>query len=259
MLDTHKIYKKLMEKFSAEQADALTIVISEAFFDFEKLATKQELSELKDAIRELAEAQKKTELRLDELTARVNELAEAQKRTEEHLNALTEIVRKLAEEMFEMRRRFAEEIEDIRADIREIRQQVGGLSMAVGYGIEDRVMPYFFALGEKDYGMKILKVERRNYVYPDGRYDEINIYAEGIKNDETYLIIAKCKAQPSKKDADRFAQMVERLSIATQKKVFPILIGYIFQPDVETYIRERYLDVRLMKTYEFEINYKLRA
>jgi len=49
--------------------------------------TREEFSELKDVVKELAEAQKRTE-------QRVEELAEAQKRTEERVESLAEIMEK---------------------------------------------------------------------------------------------------------------------------------------------------------------------
>ena len=59
------------------------------------LAESQRRTDLK--MEELAEAQKRTENRLDRLTEKVEELAEAQKRTENRLDRLTEKVEELAE------------------------------------------------------------------------------------------------------------------------------------------------------------------
>ncbi len=225
--------------------------------------TEQRLNELAEAQRrteqrlnELAEAQGRTEQQVRELTEaqkntekRFNELAEAQRRADERFNVLNETVKKLAQELVEMRLQFG-------AEIKDIRQQLGGLAMAVGYGIEDKVMPYFFDLAKKDYGILVKRVDRRNYIYPDGRYDEINIFAEGAKGRKRHVIVAECKAQPSKKDTDRLIEMAERLRNDTKATIYPILIGYMFSPEVESYAKEKYPALRLMKTYEFELNYK---
>ncbi len=226
--------------------------------------TEQQLSELAEAqkrteqrLNELAEAQGRTEQQVRELTEaqkntekRFNELAEAQRRADERFNALNETVKKLAQELVEMRLQFG-------AEIKDIRQQLGGLAMAVGYGIEDKVMPYFFDLAKKDYGVLVERVDRRNYIYPDGRYDEINIFAEGSKGRKRHVIVAECKAQPSKKDTDRLIEMAERLRNDTKATIYPILIGYMFSPEVESYAKEKYPALRLMKTYEFELNYRI--
>ncbi len=233
--------------------------------------TDERLEELAVRVNELAEAQRRTEQRLNELAEaqgrteqqvrelteaqkntekRFNELAEAQRRADERFNVLNETVKKLAQELVEMRLQFG-------AEIKDIRQQLGGLAMAVGYGIEDKVMPYFFDLAKKDYGVLVKRVDRRNYIYPDGRYDEINIFAEGAKGRKRHVIVAECKAQPSKKDTDRLIEMAERLRNDTKATIYPILIGYMFSPEVESYAKEKYPALRLMKTYEFELNYKI--
>lgn len=282
MIDTHKIYNALKANFSPDQADALTNVISDAILDFDRLVTKSELNELRETVKALAEAQKRTEGQLNALAEKVEVLAEAQRKTEDRLNALaekvvvfTEKVEALAEAqrkteeqvkaLAEAQRKTEEridglsrEMEEMRQEIRDIRQQLGGLSMALGYGIEDRVMPYFYDLAEKDYGITLKSVDRRNYVYPDGRYDEVNIYAEGIKDGKTCLIIAECKAQPGKRDVDRFSEMLYRLKSAIGLEIYPILIGYVFSSDVEMYVQKEHPEVRLMKTYEFEMEYESR-
>ncbi len=235
-------------------------------------------------LNELADAQRQTELRLNELAdiqknaernteKRFNDIAEAQRKADERFNALNETMQKQIQELAEMRLQFAEEIKNIRlqfseeiknirlefsAEIKDIRQQLGGLAMAVGYGIEDKVMPYFFDLAKKDYAIELERVDRRNYTYPDGRYDEINIYAEGKKGGKKHLIVAECKAQPGKKDADRFIEMVARLKTHAKSTIYPILIGYVFSPDMEIYVQEKYPNLRLMKTYEFELNYNIK-
>ena len=193
-----------------EALNQLTVRVNE-------LAEAQRQTEQR--LNELAEAQRQTEIRLNELAEiqkntekniekRFNDITEVQRKADERFNALNETVQKLIQELVEMRLQFSAEIKDIRLqfgeEIKDIRQQLGGLAVAVGYGIEDKVMPYFFDLAKKDYAIQLERVDRRNYTYSDGRYDEINIFAEGIKGGKKHIIVAECKAQPSKKDADRF-------------------------------------------------------
>ena len=244
-----------------EALNQLTVRVNE-------LAEAQKQTEQR--LNELAEAQRQTEIRLNELAEiqkntekniekRFNDITEVQRKADERFNALSETVQKLIQELVEMRLQFSAEIKDIRLqfgeEIKDIRQQLGGLAMAVGYGIEDKVMPYFFDLAKKDYAIQLERVDRRNYTYSDGRYDEINIFAEGIKGGKKHIIVAECKAQPSKKDADRFIEMVERLKGQLKSTIHTILIGYVFSPEVEKYTQEKYPGLRLMKTYEFELNY----
>ncbi len=243
MFDSLKIYNLLKHKFPIEEAETLTSAISEALVDFSQNTISQKISEL-------AEAQARTEQRVNELTETVKSLAEAQARTEQRLIELAEAQRKTEDKLDELSKEF-------RREISEIRKELGGLSMAVGYGIEDKVMPYFFDLAQVDYGIQLEQVDRKHYIYPDGRYDEINIFAEGTKDGNKCFLIGECKAQPSKKDIERFVKLIERLHKALLAPIYPIFIGYVFAPEVEHYAQIEYPDLRLMKTYEFELNYNI--
>lgn len=59
--------------------------------------------------------------------------------------------------------------------------QIAGLSDTVGYGLEDKIMPYISDFALKEFRVEPSLIDRRNIVYPDGRYDEVNIYVDGIK------------------------------------------------------------------------------
>ncbi|MGQ9500132.1 MAG: hypothetical protein ACUVQ6_07260, partial [Dissulfurimicrobium sp.] len=183
----------------------------------------------KEVLRELAEAQKRTE-------QRIKELAEAQKRTEQRIKELAEAQKRTEREYG------------------NLAKQVGGLSNAVGYGIEDRLMPYIPAYAKKMFGVEILKVSRTNIEYSADKYDEVNILAEGKDaNGNPVYLVGECKVQPGKKDVDRFAAMLKRLSTTLGKNIQAMLIGYTFTPQIEKYIAGRYPTIKPAKTYEIEM------
>jgi chromosome segregation ATPase len=102
--------------------------------------TKEDFSELKGIVKELAEAQKRTEQRLEGLAARVEELAEAQKRTEQRLEGLTVRVEELAGKVAVL----AEGLEITRQELKLTRGELGGLSRTMGYAFENeafRMLP----------------------------------------------------------------------------------------------------------------------
>lgn len=80
MATVPQIRDRLLEVFSEKQADVLAHVVVEAY---DNLVSRADFHELTGVVRELAEAQKGTEVR-------VEELAEAQKRTEVRLEELAE-------------------------------------------------------------------------------------------------------------------------------------------------------------------------
>ncbi len=208
------------------------------------IVNKSDFDDLKGIVRELAEAQKRTENRIEELT-------EAQKRTENRMEELTEAQRKLTE----VQKNTELEVRSLAVTVKDIQKQLGGLTMDVGYGIEDKIMPYICDFGKKEFDTDIMLVERRNLVYPDGNYDEINIYAEGMKQGKPVFIIGECKAQPGKKDFDRFAQMAERVRKMITGDIHTFISGYSFSPEVEKYAEKKYPGIRTYRTYEFEMKY----
>ncbi|MDG4594141.1 MAG: hypothetical protein P9F75_00340, partial [Candidatus Contendobacter sp.] len=88
MINTYKIYEDLAQTMDDAAARKLASVLGVIYEDLQNTITKVEFSELRDTVQELAEIQKRTELRVEELAEaqkrtelRVEELAEAQKRT----------------------------------------------------------------------------------------------------------------------------------------------------------------------------------
>ncbi len=94
------LYRKL-ERVAPDLRDALLSLFEEVERNREESVSKREFNELKDIVRDLAEAQKRTEKHLEELAEaqkrtemRLEELAEAQKLTEIRLEELAEAQKK---------------------------------------------------------------------------------------------------------------------------------------------------------------------
>jgi uncharacterized protein YoxC len=240
--------------------------------------TRDEFIELRQAVQELCEAQKKTEERVNQLAEaqkkteeKVNQLAEAQKKTEERVNQLAEAQRRTEErlnQLAEAQKRTEEQVKELtrvvvelteaqkktEKEIAALAKQVGGLSNAVGYGIEDRLMTFIPAYVQKTYGLRTVSLGRKNVVYPSGEYDEVNIFAEAVDPEgKKFYVIGECKAQPGKKDVDRFVKKLRRLEAHLKASVYPLLVGYSFSPDIERYISERYPFIKIAMTYEIEM------
>ena len=112
---------QILERFPSELQPAIAL-LAETFRE-EFGVRRTDFDDLKGVVRELAEAQKRTENRLDELTQTVQELAHAQKRTENRLDALTQTVQELAhaqkrtelrvEELAEAQKRTEQRVEEL--------------------------------------------------------------------------------------------------------------------------------------------------
>ena len=210
-----------IDKLEPGLRDVLFAILEEIGRQRKERVTKDDFQELKQLVRDLVQAQARTE-------ARMEELAQAQAKTEKELQKLAK-------------------------SHHQLQQQVGGLSDAVGYGIEDRLMPFIPDFARLKFGLEVDSVERRNVEYGGGKYDEVNILAIGHINGEPSFLIAECKVKPGKRDADRFNGMLGRLSEILKGKFFPLFIGYTFAPEVEHYVAEKYPHMHMVKTYEVEM------
>lgn len=52
-------------------------------------------------------------------------------------------------------------------------------------------LPNLRSFAEREFEISLTTYDRRNIEYPDGRHDEINIYAEGRKDDEEVILIGE--------------------------------------------------------------------
>ncbi|MGD2088912.1 MAG: hypothetical protein PVH61_22230 [Candidatus Aminicenantes bacterium] len=214
--------KENFEKvFTREQAEVLSTAIHDSYSDLVKTG---DFNELKEIVKDLA-------LKVGALADAQKELTEAQKRTENELHELV-------------------------ADHKETRRQLGGIADTVGYGLEDKIIPFMPDFVKKNYGMEATCVERKNIVYPNGRFDELNIYVEGTKNGKDAFAVGECKSQPGKKDIDKFHEMIERVKTVLKGEIFLFMVGYSFGPEVESYSRENYPQISLVKSYTFDLEYK---
>ncbi|MEZ0328927.1 MAG: hypothetical protein ABWK15_05130 [Dissulfuribacterales bacterium] len=340
MLNTFKIYQELASRMDQSAAEGITNILGQIYEDLKNTVTRDDFALLTGVVRELSEAQKRTEQRVEELAEaqrrteqrveelaeaqrrteqRVEELAEAQKRTEQRVEELAEAQRRTeqrveelaeaqkrteqrVEELAEAQRRTEQRVEELAeaqrhsegrldrleravaelaeaqvrmakrleelvdaqkaterrlyeliGEVNDIKVQLGGLAMAVGYGIEDRLMPFMKRFVPKIYGASVQKVERKNVRYSKGNFDEVNIYIEALKDAQPLLIAGECKAQPSKKDIRRFSSMLMRLSEHFKMPVEGFLVGYVFSPDVEDLLAQDYPHIKAFKTYEVEM------
>jgi len=81
------LQQRLRAAFNDQQAALLAEVVTEAYAE---LVKTHDFNELKEIVRDLAQAQARTEQRLDTLTAQVDTLAQAQTRTEQRLDELAQ-------------------------------------------------------------------------------------------------------------------------------------------------------------------------
>lgn len=153
-----------------------------------KLPIHREIVDLKSAVKELieaqkrteekleglAEAQRRTEERLERLEKVVEGLAEAQRKTEERLNTLAEAQRrteerlerleKIVEGLAEAQRRTEESLRELTLVVRDLQKQVGGIAHAIGFQLEDRAYISLPRLLKRDFGIEVKERLVRRYL-----------------------------------------------------------------------------------------------
>jgi len=221
---------RLEEVFEREQARVLAQVITDAYSELVKTS---DFNELKEIVRDLAEAQKQTEHRLDRLTSTVEELAEAQRRTENEIH-------ELVLEHKETRRQ------------RRFHFQVGGLERTVGYGLENQAYKSLPRLLERDFGIVVTERLKRQWMRDNTDAEiEVNIVGEGMRDGKKITIIGECKSHLSKNKTDDFIRKkLERLE-GVFDEIFPLVVTHMTSSSgVEDYVKEQ--GIALYYSYDWE-------
>jgi DNA repair exonuclease SbcCD ATPase subunit len=278
-----KIFEELSETMDPAAARKLASIIDSMYQDLKQTVTRADFEELKGVVRELAEAQKRTEQRLDSLVARVEELAEAQKRTEQRLDSLAARVEELAEaqkrtearleELVEAQKRTEQRLDSLAARVEDLAEaqkrteesvraladllndtnkQLGGLSMTVGYQLEDRAYRFLPGLLRRDFDIELEEPLRRDYLSDRrGRDIEVNILGLARQGGRQVLIVGESKAQLSKREVDRFLGQRVAAVDSGGREIFPVIIAYMgAERGVAEYGREK--GVAVYYTYQFE-------
>jgi len=228
----------------------------------EESVTKKEFNELKEIVRELIQAHREGEKRITKLEETVQELIQAQRETREELKELAQAHRsaekritKLEEtvqELIQAQKKTEEELKKLTAEHRKTREQLGGLQHTIGYLLEDRAYKGLPNLLERDFGLRLLSPLKRRYLeLSPGRYIEINILGEAIRDGEEVFVVGECKSQLRKRDVDAFLKGLSRIQKALGKEVVPILVTYQTPPQVEEYVREK--GIKLYFSYELPL------
>jgi len=164
-----------------------------------ELAEAQKRTEVR--MGELAEAQKRTEVRMGELAeaqkrteVRMEELAEAQKRTEVRMEELAEAQKRTEvrmEELTEAQKRTEEEVRKLAIGLHDTRVHLGGLSRSFGYAFENEAYRNLPKLLYDRYGYEV----KERVVRAEVGGKEINFFGKAIKNGKEIYIVGESKVR----------------------------------------------------------------
>jgi len=197
-----------------------------------KKSTEENFNKVWSAIRELAEAQKRTEERLESF----------KKTTEENFNKVWNAIRELTE----AQKRTEERLNNLIEEHRKTREKLEGLSDSFGYLLEDRAIKSLPKILKENYDIEVVGKLKRDYFIINREHIEVNIFGKVKKGDEEYTLLGEAKSRVSKKEIDKFIRKCEKIS----KEAIKILISYVFSPEIKKYAHEK--GIILIHSYELE-------
>jgi len=126
--------------------------------------TKEDFTELKNIVKELARSQ--------------CELAKAQKRTEERV-----------EELAKAQKNTELEIKKLAEELKETRKELGGLSRSISYGLENEAYRMIPKILKERYGIELTEKLIRTEIGDK----EINLFGKGRQNGKELFIVGEVK------------------------------------------------------------------
>jgi hypothetical protein len=159
---------------------------------------------------ELAEAQKRTEVRM-------GELVEAQKRTEVRM-----------EELAEAQKRTEEEVRKLAIGLHDTRVHLGGLSRSFGYAFENEAYRNLPKLLYDRYGYEV----KERVVRAEVGGKEINFFGKAIKNGKEIYIVGESKVRldEGKWRSEVFDYLQEKINAVQEVygdvPILPILVTH---------------------------------
>jgi hypothetical protein len=132
-----------------------------------------------------------------------------------------------------------------------MRQEIGGMSHAIGYGLEDQSYLTLPPILQRDHAITLKGRLKRGFLETGrNKYIEINIWGQGEREGKSIEIIGEAKTQLKKRDVDKFLQTIQAIQPHIDHSIHPICITYQTSPAVTHYAKEK--GISLYFTYELQ-------
>lgn len=271
MTRTQLIKEKIKERFPHPQAESLSEIVDL----YEDVVKVSDFTELKEIVRDLASAQKETEIKMKELAEvqkrtekKIEELTEAQKRTEQRLEELAEAQKKTekkVEELAEAQKRteqrldsltlkveeLAEETKKLAIGLNRTREDLGGLARSFGYAFENeayRMLPSFL---KKKYGIDI----KEKVVRAEIAGKEVNFFGRAMKDGKEVFLVGEARARldDTKKRTDVIKDLEDKVRAVKDEygdvEVVRLLVTHFATKGFLKKIKDR--DIIVVESYQW--------
>ena len=221
----------------------------------DKFPTREDFSELKGIVKDLAQAQAKTEEKVGRLEDAVERLAQAQAKTEEKVGRLEDAVERLAQaqQRTELRvEELAQAQQGTERELRTLARQVGGLSEKLGGSLEDLSYDVLPACLEKYYDIEVAELGR-DFIKIGRKEIELNVLGEGIynKTGKPVYIVGEVKSNITLKETKKFINTLKAIKPTLKGEVFTLLFGFRIHLDARSLAKKE--GVHLFVSYGKEL------
>ena len=205
--------------------------------------TEQRVEELGEAQQRTAEAQQRTEQRVGELAEAQQRTAEAQQRTEQRVGDLAEAQQRTAEAQQRTEQRvgdLAEAQQRTEYAVQHLAREVGGLSNRMGGDLEDVAAIVIEDALTRELGWQVDELSRV-WQTRDGAEEEIDVFgkAHDPSRPETSLwIVGEVKFNLTLRDVERFSKVLERAAAHLDGEIVPVCFCYRIRPVVQEKVLE---------------------
>lgn len=191
----------LGDALGPQGVEVLRRVVGSVYEELNDQVRRGDFDRLSDAVRELAEAQRRTEVI-------VQGLAEAQKQLTKSMNLL-------------MRR------------MRHMEEEVGGLSRNAGLVLEDRAYPVLPLILRERLGLEVEGTLGRTFVEVEGYECEVNIWGLARKDGRPVRVVGESKVELSRRHINSWERRLEELRPAiAEPETCVVLLTSVARPDV---------------------------
>ena len=260
--------EQLASVFEEEQAQVLAAVIYDSYND---LVRRDDFSDLKVIVREIAETQQRTDQHLVEIAEtqqrtdqhlvdlaaaqqrteqRVEELGEAQQRTDQHVGDLAEAQQRTEEaqqrteqrvgDLAEAQQRTAEAQQRTEYAVQHLAREVGGLSNRMGGDLEDVAAIVIEDALTRELGWQVDELSRV-WQTRDGAEEEIDVFGKAhdpSRPDTSLWIVGEVKFNLTMRDVERFSKLLERAAAHLDGEIVPVCFCYRIRPAVQEKLLE---------------------
>ena len=205
------------------------------------------IAELRETVKGLVQVTERHSQEIADLRRQTAELVQV---TQQHSQEIGNL-QKMMQQLIEVQQQTQEDIRRLTQGLDDLRKQVGGLSITVGYTIENEAYRALPRLLERDFGIEVESELKRQFVADNtGEYIEVNIFGQARRNGDTITIVGESKAQLSKNDVDAFIRRKLQRLQGAYPNPFPILVTHmISERDVEEYARQQ--GIAVYYSYQF--------